>query len=158
MNFPAVLACSSAVAPGQGGGLAHEGFQGVVQDQPLPAFGDQPLVPGDLCGSVLDGQSVCVQHGPHPAAGVAGRHRVAVGADGDPAVPVHPQRVCGAGVERFVGQRLQEGLFDGEVLADGARPYPDAAAVVLFIPCSTSRFSSDKESTPGTGPWWQWAW
>ncbi|MDQ0913504.1 hypothetical protein QFZ22_009576 [Streptomyces canus] len=34
-----------------------------------------------------------------------------------------------------LGQRLQQGLLDGEVLADGARALADPALVVLLVPC-----------------------
>lgn len=70
----------------QSAGLADESFQVVVQFEAPAAFGDQPLVPGNLLSAVIDDQLGGVQHRADAPADQPDRRRVAVGADADLAV------------------------------------------------------------------------
>ncbi|GIE92040.1 hypothetical protein Are01nite_85200 [Actinoplanes regularis] len=75
-----------------------------------------------------------MQHDPDLAADQPDRNRVAVHADRDLAVAVGPWLKHAAGPERVVWQCSQKGLFDGEVVADGAWAGADAALFVLDVP------------------------
>lgn len=120
------LACGAGLlkgcGAGEGAGLADEGFEVVVQVQTATALRDQSLVPGHFDVLFVNNQVRGVQDDAHSLADEADRDRVAVGPDGDLAVAVDSRCEQPTCLERLLGQRHQQRLFDGEVLVDGPRP------------------------------------
>ena len=106
----------------------------MVQLDGLPTFGNNPRVPG--------GHGTAVEH--HDLGGTQGhqdfpanklcRDGVLHHPHGDHRGPVHPGCQHQPRVEGLCGQRCQEGLLGGEVLADGADSVVDPPVIVQGFP------------------------
>ncbi|XWT42775.1 hypothetical protein VMZ64_37780 [Streptomyces noursei] len=114
--------------------LADEGFEAVVQVHAAAALRDQPLVSGRLDVPVVNNQVGGVQDGPHPLADQTGRDRGAMGLDSDLAVAVNVRSAQLAGLQRFLGQRHQQRLPDGEVLVAGSWSRADPSVPSVQVP------------------------
>ena len=116
----------------QPAGLVVEQLEVVIELGAGPELAVQPLVAGDLTAAVVDRDLPRADPGADLQPGERDRHRVAVLADRDQRLRIHPRGGGLARVERLGRQRAQQRPLGRPRLPDRHRPPVDPPAEILL--------------------------